>query len=108
MTYLYHDLGAQRQGSTAVIRWHGSGADVLLLDPVNFSKYRRGQHPVAYSGGGQYRRAPASLSIPEDGRWYVVADLRGTSARAAATVEVRHGDDGDRGASPEEALVSVE
>ena len=32
MRYLYHDLGAQPQGCTAVVRWRGSGADVLLLD----------------------------------------------------------------------------
>ena len=103
MRYLYHDLGAQPQGCTAVVRWRGSGADVLLLDPVNFSKYCRGKQPVVYSGGGRYPHPPATLSIPEDGRWYVVADLGGNSARGAATVEVQHGG-GDRGASQEEPL----
>ena len=70
---------------------------------VNFSKYCRGKQPVVYSGGGRYPHPPATLSIPEDGRWYVVADLGGNSARGAATVEVQHGG-GDRGASQEEPL----
>ena len=88
MRYAYKDLGTQPEGATAVVRWRGSAADVLLLDPVNFSKYCYGRKPVFYSGGGHYIRPPAQLSIPQDGRWYVVADLGGYSANATATVEL--------------------
>ena len=84
--YAYRDLGEQPAGSTAVVRWRGSAADVVLLDPVNFGNYSQARTPVFFSGGGRYRRSPARLSIPEDGRWYVVADLGPTSTEA--TVEV--------------------
>ena len=88
MRYAYHDLGHQDEGNTIVVRWRGSGADVMLLDPVNFVKYREARKPVFYGAGGNYGRPPAELTIPEDGRWYVVADLHGYSANAKATVEV--------------------
>jgi hypothetical protein len=87
MRYAYHDLGEQEQGATAVVRWRGSGADVLLLDPVNFVKYKGGTL-FTYSAGGHYRRSPARLPIPEDGRWYAVVDFHGYSARARAAIEV--------------------
>ena len=105
MRYAFHALGHQDEGNTIVVRWRASGADVLLLDPVNFSKYRDGKRPVFYAAGGKCGRPPAELTIPEDGRWYVVADLHGYSAHAEATVEIR----GKQGApeSQEEPLVEV-
>ena len=88
MRWAYRSLGEQDEGSTVVVRWRGSAADVLLLDPVNFTRYCEARHPVFYSAGGRYTRAPARLTIPRDGRWYVVADLHGFSRHAEATVEV--------------------
>lgn len=88
MRYAYRDLGEQTAGTTVLVRWTGSDASVILLDPVNFSKYQfRDGRPFSYAGGGKYRRPPAELSIPQDGRWYVVVDL-GRYAGAAPTVEV--------------------
>jgi hypothetical protein len=93
MRYAYHDLGEQQEGSTAVVRWRGSLANVLLLDPVNFSKYCEGTMPVVYSAGGQYRRSPARMEIPQDGRWYVVIDLGGHGGRAKPTIEMLTAED---------------
>jgi hypothetical protein len=107
MRYAYHDLGQQPEGTEAIVRWRGSAAEVLLLDPVNFSKYRERKRPVFYSGGGSYRRPPAHLSIPEDGRWYVVADLRGYSAGAKATIEVLNPRDSEPAEAHEEPLVAL-
>jgi len=90
MRYAYHDLGEQQRGATAVVRWRGSPADVLLLDPVNFSKYREGRRLVIYSAGGHFRRPPARLTIPQDGHWYAVADLGGYSSNTRATIEVQN------------------
>jgi hypothetical protein len=90
-----------------VVRWRGSAADVLLLDPVNFTRYCEAKHPVFYGAGGHYRRAPARLTIPEDGRWYVVADLHGYSAHAKATAEVLAPDGAEEQSTDEEALVEV-
>lgn len=88
MRYAYRDLGYQVQGTAAVVRWRGAGADVMLLDPVNFAKYRDGTGTVFRGDGGHYRRAPAEMTIPDDGRWYVVADLGGHGGLAGPTVEV--------------------
>ena len=88
MRYGYHDLGEQQAGTAVTVRWSSAAADVLLLDPVSFSKYCRGEKLVFRRGGGRYSRSPARLSIPETGHWYVVVDLRGYSGNAKATVEV--------------------
>jgi hypothetical protein len=88
MRYAYKDLQTQAKGSTVIVRWKGAAADVLLLDPVNFVKYCEGRDPVKYGDGGHAARSPARLNVPEDGRWYVVADLRGYSTLAEATVQV--------------------
>lgn len=104
MRYAYRDLGSFAEGSTAIVRWSGGAADVLLLDPVNFAKYRDGRDPVRYAAGGRFARAPAELTIPKDGRWYVVADLHGYSKDARPTVEVMGQDDTATG---EEALATV-
>jgi hypothetical protein len=104
MRYAYSDLGEQREGASVDVRWSGSAADVLLLDPVNFSKYCEERRQVFYSAGGRYGRPPARVRIPQDGHWYVVADLRGYSVNAKATVEVL---ERDGMASHEEAVVEV-
>jgi hypothetical protein len=88
MRYGFQDLGQQAGGNKVVVRWRGSSADVLLLDPVSFRKYAEDKKLVFRAAGGRYRRPPAELTIPEDGRWYVVADLHGYSGHAEATVEV--------------------
>lgn len=106
MRYAYHALDHQDAGTRIVVRWRGSGADVLLLDPVNFTKYREGRHPVHYSAGGKYGRPPAELTVPEDGRWFVVADLHGYAVHAKATVEVLSKEGGEQ-ESQEEELVEV-
>ena len=105
MRYAYRDLGQQQSGSTAVVHWQGSAADVLLLDPVSFSKFRAGRSAVFFSGGGRYRRSPARLAIPEDGRWFVVADFRGPAAEA--TVEVLKPHDKHYKAPEEKSLDQV-
>lgn len=88
MRYAYHDLGEQPAGSSAIVRWSGAAASVILLDPVNFSKYRyRDGKPFFFDAGGRYRRPPARLSIPEDGHWYIAVDL-GAYVGGAPTVEV--------------------
>jgi uncharacterized protein DUF1883 len=104
MRYAYSDLGEQTAGTTAVVRWRGSPANVVLLDPVNFAKYHEGRTPVFYSGGG-HGRSPARLSIPQDGRWYVVADFGGTSIEA--TVEILKPRGGKPPATEEKSLVEV-
>jgi hypothetical protein len=86
MRYAYKDLGKQREGTTAIVRWAGSPATVMLLDPVNFAKYVD-RLPCHCDTGGR-GCSPARLTIPQDGRWYVVADLGAYSSGKAPTVEL--------------------
>lgn len=87
MRYAYGDLGRQQEGTTAVVRWGGSAATVILLDPVNFAKYVR-RMPFIYGAGGHYHHSPARLTTPSTGRWYVVADLGAYVSQSPPTVEV--------------------
>jgi hypothetical protein len=107
MRYAYHDLGHQEKGTVVVVRWRASAADVLLLDPVNFSKYCEVRQPLFFSAGGRFVRPPARLTIPQDGRWYVVADLHGYSVHAKATVEVLKPDAPQQQPAEEQTLVEV-
>ena len=87
MRYSYYDLGHQSQGNTVVARLDGAAANVLLLDPRNFARYRAAD---AFSyRGGHFRRSPAEIEIPADGQWYLVIDLGGFKGRVRGTVEVR-------------------
>ena len=106
MRYAYQDLGEQPAGTTVIVRWNGSAADVLLLDPVSFSKYARGQNLVFRGGGGHSSRSPARLSIPEAGRWYVVLDFHHYSGNEA-TVEIQNPNAGEPQEPHEEPLVEV-
>ncbi len=104
MRYAYHDIGEQQPGNVAVVRWRGSPADVLLLDSVNFCKYRDGA-TFSYSAGGHFRRSPARVPIPDAGHWFVVIDFHRHSEGLAATVEVMAPDDAG---SSRESLVAAD
>jgi hypothetical protein len=87
MRYAYRNLGEQQEGCTAVVRWSGAPATVMLFDPVNFHKYVD-RLPWHCDTGGRYRRSPARLPIPQRGRWFAVVDFGGNSAGRPPTVEV--------------------
>ncbi len=86
MRYAYYDLGEQEEGNTVAVRLHGTPANVILVDPQNFARYRAGE-PFAYEGGIS-RRSPVQLPIPHDGHWYVVLDLGGRAGRVRGAVSV--------------------
>jgi hypothetical protein len=93
MRYAFFELGEQDAESTAVVRLRGKAANVVLVDELNFGRYRTGQ-PFSYVGGRR-RRGEIRLAIPRDGRWYVVLDLGGYSGRTKGTVTVL-GPDGSK------------
>lgn len=45
-------------------------ADVLLLDPVNYSSFRSGGRYRYY--GGQATQSPVRIPVPQSGYWHVV------------------------------------
>jgi Domain of unknown function (DUF1883) len=77
MKYLYWDLGAHQQHSRVVVHLHGSAANVLLLDPVSFDRYRCGLSFHCTGGLHTDTRRPARREIPRDGHWYLVIDCGG-------------------------------
>lgn len=106
MKYLYYDLGDQQQDSCVVAHLRGSAANVLLLDPVNFKRYRTGL-PFRYIGG-LCGRTPAQLQIPQDGHWYLVIDCGGYKHRVYVDkVDVLPPDDSPPAAEADRALVGV-
>ena len=75
MKYLYWDLGDQPEDSRVVVHLRGSAANVVLLDPVNFDRYRYGLS-FHYTGGLR-TGTPVQLEIPKDRYWYLVIDCCG-------------------------------
>ena len=61
-------------------------ANVMLLDDVNFSSYRRGQ-AFNYIGGWAVR-TPTRLSPPHQGHWNVVIDLGGRAGQVKARISL--------------------
>ncbi len=86
MKYTYYDLGEQPRGTTVSVHLTGTAANVILLDRVNFARYRAHQ-PFLYTGGLQVA-TPAQLTVPRDDHWFVILDLGGYSGRTHATVEL--------------------
>ena len=104
MRYRYYDLHHQQAGTTVTARLEGSVCNLILLDAVNFKRYRAGQ-PFLYTGGRQWQ-SPVSLEVPEDGHWYAVVDLGGYKGRVKATVEVRSADESRAVETPRSLVLS--
>lgn len=85
MRYAFKDLGEQPAGTEITVRLEGSAANVVLLDPYNYSCYRAGLS-FRYAGG-VFHRSPARLTVPRDGRWHLVVDCGGYRGRVRAQVE---------------------
>lgn len=85
MRYAYKDLGERSAGTTITLELEGSAANILLLDPFHYSLYRRGR-AFRYHGG-LFHSSPATLTIPRDGRWYLVVDLGGHGGRVRARIQ---------------------
>ena len=63
-----------------------SQANVMLLDDLSLSAYKRGQ-AFNYFGGWAIR-SPVCLSPPHQGHWNVVVDLGGQAGQVRAGIRV--------------------
>jgi hypothetical protein len=84
MRCAYRDLGEQQAGTTVQLALQGSAANVLLLDPRNYRRYRAGQSFNYY--GGLANRPSMSLEVPHDDHWYLVVDLGGHRGRTRVRI----------------------
>lgn len=106
MKYLYYDLGEQQEGSWVVAQLRGSAANVILVDPLSFDRYRFGQ-PFQYAGG-LHTRTPARVQIPQDGHWYLVIDCGGYSHRVyAERIDIVAPDESSAAPEADTALVGA-
>lgn len=71
MNFSYYDLGTLSAGKLLEARL-SSPATVMLLDEVNFQRYRLNR-PCEYAGGFT-TEATYRLKVPKSGRWYLVFD----------------------------------
>lgn len=88
MEYLHKEYDL-REGDAVEVTLAGNAANVLLLDPENFEKYRQGV-PFDYSGG-YARTSPYRVQAPHAGHWHLVVDLGGGAGRVQASVRVING-----------------
>jgi hypothetical protein len=76
MNITWYDLGQLSAGTIIDIGLRGTEANVVLLDPSNFARYRAEQS-FDYADGGHFKQSPARLRAPHAGHWYVAVDLGG-------------------------------
>jgi hypothetical protein len=85
MSFLHNDLGYLDTGAVVEVSLDHA-ANVRLMDISNFQSYRQGgQHRYL---GGEARRSPIRLRVPQSGRWHVAIDLGGRSGTIRADVRV--------------------
>lgn len=67
MKYLHFPITAST-GDTVVVSLD-SQANVRLLDPINYSKYRRGERHEFYGGSRGSHHSGYACHAPESGMW---------------------------------------
>ena len=85
MEHVKHDLGRLRRGSTVVVSL-ANQANVLLMNASNYRSYASGRQARYY--GGEARRSPVRLQVPNDDHWFVAIDLGGYSGTIRSGVAV--------------------
>ena len=88
MEYLHKEFDLS-EGDVVEVTLAGNAANVLLLDPANFSNYQQGR-PYTYYGG-YARTSPFRIQAPRPGRWHLVVDLGGGAGRVQASSRVISG-----------------
>ena len=61
-------------------------ANVLLMDPTNYSEYQ--QHRGYRYYGGRATKSPIRLAVPSPGVWHVVVDLGGSAGQVRASTRL--------------------
>jgi hypothetical protein len=74
VNYSVYDLKQLKGGEIVEVQLSG-GANVLLLDSSNYSKFRAGRDHRYY--GGLAKQTPVQLQVPRSGHWYLVIHMAG-------------------------------
>ena len=86
MNYTHYSLGYLRNDSTVEVTLSGNGANVRLLDNLNFQSYKAGRQHRYH--GGLMKSSPASVVIPSTGTWHLVVDMQGLSGSVRSSIRV--------------------
>jgi hypothetical protein len=87
VNFLHYEIKA---GPAEIIRVNiNREANVRLLDPLNFAKYRLGKRCQPTAGPETY--GPVQFVPPFKGVWHVVVDMEGRSGTVRASVDVLKG-----------------
>ena len=87
MNFLHEEFDLQPEDVVEVSL--DSQANVMLLDPHNFSNYQEGSSYRYY--GGHAENTPVRLSPPHSGTWHVVVNLGGYAGSVRAGVRIIRG-----------------
>ncbi len=85
MNYLHYQITAGSENK--IIVKMNERANVRLLDPLNFFKYKAGKK-FEGTDGGEEMDSPVYLKAPYRARWHVVIDLGRRAGEVRATVDV--------------------
>ena len=69
--HLYKNYKNLKKGQQIEV-YVSTSMDVMLLDPLQYFKYKKGMKYSFY--GGSCYSFPCYLEVPYDGEWYVVLD----------------------------------
>jgi hypothetical protein len=75
-------------GDVAVVQCSHQ-CNVLLMDDVNFQRFRRGERHTYH--GGFYKHFPAQIRAPSSGHWNIVLHLGGASATIRHSITFARG-----------------
>jgi hypothetical protein len=84
MRFLHWDIQAGPENAVQVELDHA--ANVILLDDINFSAFRRGGRYHYF--GGYYKHTPVRLVSPHEGCWHVVVHLGGFTGHVNASMSL--------------------
>lgn len=84
MRFLQWDIQAGPDNVVRVELDHA--ANVIMLDDINFSAFRRGSRYRYF--GGYYKQTPVRLVPPHEGSWHVVVHLGGHAGRVNASMSL--------------------
>jgi hypothetical protein len=85
MSFVHSDLGVLPARSVVVVELD-TAANVKLLDEANFSAYQSGRQHRYF--GGQARRSPVRIPVPESRHWHLTLDLGGASGNIRYSIGV--------------------
>jgi hypothetical protein len=85
MNFLHYEV-TTNIASVIRVNLTGNAANVLVMDDINFQRFKQGSQYEYY--GGYYTRSPAIIKPPQAGRWNVVVNLGGGIGTVNASVQV--------------------